>query len=93
MGDNVTVAVTPVPVSVVFCGLATPLSVIVKDAVRVPAPFGVKVTFTVQDAFAAKLAGLIGQLLVCVKLYGFAPLIAMLVMLKRPGPLLVIVTV
>ena len=82
----------PIPVSVVFCGLATPLSVIVNDAVRVPVPLGMNVTFTVQEAFAARVAGLIGQLLVCVKLNGFVPLMVMLAIVNEPGPLFVTVT-
>ena len=54
----------PVPVSVTNCGLEVPLSTTVRVALRAPRAPGVKVIEIVQLAPAAKVAGLIGQLLV-----------------------------
>jgi hypothetical protein len=47
-------------------GLPLPLSLMLSDAVRTFVVVGVKVTLMVQVAFTARVAGLAGQLLVCV---------------------------
>ena len=77
------------PLKPADCGLDAPLSVMDRDADRVPLAVGVKVTFTVQEPDAARLAG---QLLVCAKSPAFVPVIVMLEILSVPGPLLVTVT-
>jgi len=64
VGDRVTVGTTPVPERLVDCGLEAPLSVMNKDADRAPDAVGVKVRFTVQELDTARVAGLMGQLLV-----------------------------
>ena len=51
----------PAPVRPTVCGLPLALSVIVSVPVRLPLVVGVKVTFTVHEAFAATL---VPQLLV-----------------------------
>ena len=58
------------------------MSVTVNVALRDPVAVGVKVTLMVQVPLAAKVDGLIGQLLVCPKSPGLAPVKAMLVMLN-----------
>src|SRR5581483_7463570 len=54
----------PVPDKPMDCGLPLPLSVMLTDAAREPVAVGVKVTLMVQEAFAARVDGLIGQVLV-----------------------------
>jgi len=63
-GDKFTAGCTPVPLRLTVCGLDAPLSVIVIDAERALADAGLNVTFTVQEAETARVAGLTGQLLV-----------------------------
>jgi hypothetical protein len=67
VGENDTAgaAVTPVPVSVNRCGLPLALSVTATLAVRAPVAVGLNVTVIVHAAFAARVLGLIGQVLVC----------------------------
>ena len=52
---------TPVPLRVTDCGLPDVLSVIAKLALRVPSAVGVKVTLMVQEAPAASVLELLGQ--------------------------------
>jgi hypothetical protein len=52
---------TPVPLRVTDCGLPDALSVIAKLALRVPSAVGVKVTLMVQEAPAASVLELLGQ--------------------------------
>ena len=56
--------VIPVPLSVTVCGLEVPLSTMVSVPVRAPIAPGVKDTEIKQLAPAARVAGLMGQLLV-----------------------------
>ena len=62
------------------------------DAERDPVAVGVKVTFTVQEALTARVAGLTGQLLVWVKSVVFVPVMVTPEIVSDPGPLLVTVT-
>ena len=78
---------TPVPVSVTVCGLLGALSVNVSAPVRAPNTVGVKVTFTVHLAAAARV---VPQVLDKI---AKLPLMAILLMLSGPPPLLVRVTV
>src|SRR2546430_712756 len=55
VGESVTAACTPVPVSVTICGLVTSESVIVSVPVRTPVVVGTKATFTRQVLPGAKL--------------------------------------
>src|SRR5438874_2523489 len=61
-------------------------------ALRVPVAVGVKVTLIVQEALAASVLGLMGQLLVWAKSPLLVPLIPMLLMLRAALPLLVSIT-
>ena len=63
-------------------GLLLALSVTVNVALREPVAVGVKVTLMVQVALAAKVEGLMGQLLVCPKSPGLVPVKPMLVIVK-----------
>ena len=63
-----------------------------KEAEREPLATGVKVMFTVQEAFTARVPGLTGQLLVCVKSVTFVPVMLTLEIVSGLGPLLVTVT-
>ena len=67
------------------------MSVIVTAAVRAPVAVGMKVTFTVQLVEAANVDGLTGQFVVCAKSPALVPVIAMLLIVSAPGPLLVTV--
>ena len=58
------------------------MSVTVNVALREPVAAGVKVTLMVQVALAAKVEGLMGQLLDCPKSPGLVPVKPMLVMLN-----------
>ena len=58
------------------------MSVTANVAPRGPVATGVKVTLMVHVVLAAKVEGLMGQLLVCPKSPGLAPVKAMLVMLN-----------
>src|SRR5438094_1628059 len=58
---------TPVPDTPAVWGLLLALSVTVNVALRDPMAVGVKVTLMVQVPLAAKVEGLMGQLLVCPK--------------------------
>ena len=58
------------------------LSVTVNVALRDPMAVGVKVTSMVQVALAAKVEGLIGQVLVCPKSPGLVPVKPMLVIVN-----------
>ena len=62
------------------------------EAVRLPATVGVKVTLMVQFALAARVALLLGHVLVCAKSLLFVPPIAMLEMVSGALPLLVTFT-
>src|SRR5579863_9367944 len=80
---------TPVPVRLTLCGLPEALSVIVTAAENPLADCGVNVTLIVHDVFAASVAGLSGQLFVCPKSTGFAPVTAMLLIVSGPVPVFV----
>jgi len=56
-------AVIPLPLKLTVCGLPLALSVILSVSVLVPSALGVKVTEILQLAPAARVAGLIGQVL------------------------------
>ena len=86
VGDSVTAACTPVPVSVTICGLVTSESVIVSVPVRTPVVVGTKATFTRQVLPGAKLPP---QLLLSEK-FGLQ---AMPVIVSVVVPTLAIVTV
>jgi hypothetical protein len=78
---------TPVPDSGTVCGLSGALSVNVRVPVSAPNTVGVKMTFTVHLAAAARIVPHV--LAEIAKL----PLVAMLLILSEPAPLLVNVTV
>jgi hypothetical protein len=82
VGDRLAVGPTPVPDTPAVWGLLLALSVTVNVALRDPAAIGVKVTLMVQVALAAKVEGLMGQLLVCPKSPGLAPVKVMPLMLN-----------
>src|SRR6266566_5530746 len=65
--------VMPVPLKATLCGLPVALSASVRLALRAAATVGVKVTLTVQEAPAASVLGLVGQLLVWAKSPAFVP--------------------
>ena len=83
----------PVPLRATDCGLPAALSLMDPLALRVPMAVGLKVTVIVQEAPAAKVLGLMGQLLVWAKSPGLVPLRLMLLMVRAAVPLLVSVTV
>ena len=62
-------------------------------ALLVPAAVGLKVTLMVQEAPAASVLELLGQVLVWAKSPALVPLRPMLLMVRDPAPLLVSVTV
>ena len=63
-------------------GLLLALSVTVNIALRDPVAVGVKVTLMVQVALAAKVEGLMGQLLDCPKSPGLVPVKPMFVIVN-----------
>lgn len=85
-GERLTAGSVPVPLRLAECGLPTALSVIVKVPLRGPAAEGVKFTFTLQLAPAARE---VGQLLV----WPNSALTVMLVKEREACPQLVSVTV
>ena len=90
------VVLTPVPDrATVWIASPSPsiLSVIVIVALRAPLAVGENFTLMVQEALTAKVAGLTGQLFVCVKSLGFVPVMTMLLMASGATPLSVIVTI
>jgi hypothetical protein len=86
-------AVDPVPVSGTVCGLPLALSVTVKVPERGPVAVGVNVTLIVQFAFAASVAGLIGQALVPVLVWAKSPEAAIKLIVRGLVPVFVSVTV
>src|SRR6266566_1571497 len=72
----------PVPDTPAVWGVLLALSVTVNVALRVPVAAGVKLTLMVQLPLAARVEGLIGQLLVCPKSPGLVPVKPMLVMVS-----------
>jgi hypothetical protein len=60
-----TATAVPVPVRLICRGLPTALSSIVMLPDCVPAAVGLKVILIAQEALAASVDGLIGQLLIC----------------------------
>jgi hypothetical protein len=86
VGESVAVAVIPVPVKLVVCGLPVALSPTVRLALRLPTAVGVNVTLIVQLVLAASVDGLMGQLFVWPKSPGFVPPMAMLVMVNGALP-------
>ena len=81
------------PLSATVCGLPVALSVMLTLALRLPLALGVKVTLMVQEAPAASVLELLGQVLVCAKSPALVPLSPMLLMVRAALPLLVSVTV
>ena len=65
---------------------------IVRASLLAPLAAGVNVTLIVQAPFAARVAGLTGQVLVWAKSPLFAPVTTMLVMDRAAVPVLVSVT-
>jgi putative effector of murein hydrolase LrgA (UPF0299 family) len=57
--------VLPVPLNGTVCGLPGALSLMLTLAMRLPTAVGENVTEIVQVAFAASVAGLMGQVFVC----------------------------
>jgi len=84
--------VTPVPLNATLSGLSAALSVTVTLALRVPVAAGVKVTLMVHLAPAAKVLGLMGQVVAWAKSPELVPVTAMLLMVNGALPLLVKVT-
>ena len=92
-GDTLTEEPVPVPVSAIVCVLAFTafvLSVMVMVAVRVPRTVGVKVTLITQLEPGATVKP---QALLSAKSLAFAPLIAVLVIVRAPVPVFFRVTV
>jgi hypothetical protein len=79
----------PVPLKATVCGLPEALSVTVRVPVRAPVVVGVKVTFMVQFAPAAKVAGLTGQALAPVLVAAKSPEAAIELIVNGPTPVLV----
>ena len=91
VGDKVTAGAAtaaPVPERVIDCGLPVALSAMLIEPVCVPVAVGVKVTLIEQVPAAARVAGLIGQVLV----WPYWALAVMLVMVRAAVPQLVRVT-
>src|SRR5437764_9329605 len=86
-------ALVPLPLRATVCGLPLALSVMLTLALRVPVAVGVKVTLMVQEALAARVLGLMGQVLVWAKSALLVPLKPILLMVRAALPLLVNVTV
>ena len=86
MAERLTEEPVPVPVRVMVCGLPLALSVMLTEAVRVPAAAGVNVTLIVQLLFAATE---LPQVLVWLKSLAFVPVSEMLVMLKLAFPVFI----
>jgi hypothetical protein len=84
------IAAAPVPLSGNGCGLSAALSVMLREALRVPFQWGVKVTVTVQLVPAATE---VPQLLVCLKSLEFVPVTIIDVMVRAAFPGLVSVSV
>lgn len=61
---DVSEGATPVPLSATVCGLDVPLSETVRVPERAPMALGLNVTEMVHVAAAARVEGLVGQLLV-----------------------------
>jgi len=84
------IAAVSVPVSGTDWGLPVALSVMLREAVRVPFQCRVKVSVTVQLSPAATE---VPQLFVCLKSFRFVPVMAIEVMVSAALPELVKVTV
>jgi hypothetical protein len=78
--------VPPVPLSVSWCGLPGASSVMLTLADREPDALGVKVTEIEQDAPAASVLGVSGQVVVRAKSVALAPVIDMLLIVSGPLP-------
>ena len=92
-GLRLTVGPVPVPVRLTVCWLPATLlllSVMFKEAVRLPAAVGVNVTLIVQLPLAASE---LPHVVVSAKSPGLAPVNAMLLMVKVAFPVLFSVTV
>lgn len=88
-GETLAEGALPVPVTLTACGLVVALSVIVREAVRVPQDVGANVTLIVQVPPATML---LLQVLVSAKSPGLAPANVMLVMDRDAFPVLLRVT-
>ena len=86
-------ALAPLPLRATVCGLPLALSVMLTLALRVPVAVGVKVTLMVQVLPAARVLGLLGQVLVWAKSPAFVPASPMLLMVRSAVPLFLRVTV
>src|SRR5437868_4651428 len=86
-------ALIPLPLRATVWGLPLALSVMLTLALRVPIAVGVKVTLMVQEAPAARVLELLGQVLVWAKSPLLVPLRPILLMVRAALPLLVSVTV
>ena len=91
-GDSDAEGATPVPLNPTICGLPAALSFTLTEAVLDPAAVGVKVRLIVQVPLAARVLGLIGQVLVWAKSPLFVPVIPILLMVRAVLPLFVNVT-
>ena len=83
---NADATVPPVPVRLSWCGLPDASSVTLTLAVRVPEALGVNVAAMVQEAPAASVLGLSGQVVVRAKSVGLAPVMDMLLIVSGPLP-------
>src|SRR5437588_623000 len=85
--------VVPLPLTRPACGLPLALSVMLTLALRVPVAVGVKVTLMVQEAPAATVLGLMGQVLVWAKSPALVPVKPIVLMVRAALPLFLRVTV
>jgi hypothetical protein len=90
-GDRLIVTATPVPLTLIICGLVAALSVIARVAVRLPSAPGVNFRLIEQVAEPARLAP---HVLVCEKSPGLAPMNPMVEIVSgNPPPLVSIIAV
>ena len=85
-GLSITLGSTPEPVRLIVCGLPIAVSVTWTEALRPPVARGANVTVIVHLAPAFNEDG---QLFVCAKSVGFAPVILMLLIVTAAVPVLV----
>jgi hypothetical protein len=85
-GVRLTAGAVPTPLSAMVCGLFGALSVIETLALRLPVAVGAKSTEIVQLAFAARVAGLMGQSLFCAKSPALVPVTPMIPIAKGALP-------
>lgn len=91
---NCAFGTVPMPLRATTCSDGVELSETESEAEREPVPVGENVTAIEQALPALSVAaGPMGQLFVCAKSRGFAPVIAMLEMVSGPVPVFCKVTV